>query len=257
MNRLIQGMLVLCLLAGMASSTFAQTSTTTTTYAAIDYNDYLKSPFTNPQWDPFVQEGFEAMDKNDLVTTIEFLRKSITLGCQSPLVLFKLALCYEAQGSYYSSVQYYELSKEQFQKSNSQHRYRKMFNSNYGRALYMMGETDKAFPILEQAAKEDKSYWICKLLGQISLTKGDLDKAVNYYGQAYTMNDPANTATEQLGMLLELARAYKSQNDLASTQKYYETALKLDPTNKEANDFIRSQQKNNSLEKAMQVLEKN
>lgn len=240
---------------GKGDSPNAKAEEALTTYAAIDYGDYLDSPFTNPQWDPFVQEGFEAFDHNDIVTTIEFLRRSITLGCQSPIVLFKLALSYESQGSYYSSIQYYDLAKEQFRKSNSHHRYWKMFNENYGRALYMMGQTDRAIPFLEQAVGQNPSYWIFKLLGQITLARGDVGKAASYYGQASQMDDPANTINEQLDMGLQLARTYKSRNDLETTQKYYEWVLKVDPNNREASDFLRSQKKNDSLEKALQVFE--
>lgn len=223
-----------CLLS--AATVFSQQSFST--YANSDFNDYKKSPFANALWDPFVKEGFEALDRTDLQSSIEFLRKAANSGCKSPLVFFKLALAYEAQGSYYSAIQYYELARESFKQANPDHRYAKQLDENYGRALYLMGKTEKALPILENAAKGSSTPWILNLLGQIYLNQGDALKATVYYERLFQMKDSGLKKNEVLNIYLQLARSYRNKGEKTQAEKYYKKILELDPSHGEAKEYI-------------------
>lgn len=222
-----------------ASSGLAQTPKEFTTYAASDYADYQKSTFANPQWDPFVKEGFDALDKGDLDTTLEFLKKAVNRGCASPLVYMKMALSFEGQGSYYSAIQFYEMAEESFKKANQNHRYASDFKANYGRALYLMGQKDKAIPILEQAAATANHPWILKLLGEVYTEKGDHQQATAYFERL--LKDPQHglTPPEVLDINLLLARAYRKQNAAEGALRYYENVLQMDPAHKEASDYVK------------------
>lgn len=224
-------------------------------YASQDFKDYQKSSFANPAYDPFVEEGFKALDRQDLDSTIEFLKKAVGLGCQSPVVFFKLALAFEGEGAYYSAIQYYELARDQFQKSKQPHRYRDSFDENYGRALYLMGQTDKAMPYLEKAAQKTKMFWLLKLLGQIALANGDSSKGVAYYEEALALNDPSASGEDILNMYLELARAYLNQNNNAIARKYYEKIISIDPNNSEARNYLKEVQKRETEQRVFEILD--
>lgn len=225
-------------------------------YAGSDFTAYQSSQFSNPNWNDFVKEGFEAADKQDTQTCIEFLRKSINMGCGSPIVLFKLALCYEAQGSYYSAIQYYELAGSQFKQANQNHRYALEFEEHYGRALYLMGQISKAIPILEAASQKSTTPWVLKILADYYLNQGDYEKATSYYERLFSLENHGVGAQEQLNTYILLARAYKGMGNEEMTQRYYEFALQMDPKNQEASQHLREKTKNQQFEKVFEVLEK-
>ncbi|MBI2339749.1 MAG: tetratricopeptide repeat protein [Deltaproteobacteria bacterium] len=240
----------------LSSAAVAQTPTAA--YAAQDYAAYQKSPFANRMWDSYVQEGFAALDRQDAAGAIEFLRKAVGEGCESPLVYFKLALGYEALGSYYSAIQYYEQAKVQFAKANKDHRYNREFDANYGRALYMMGQTEKALPVLEKAAKTSDSFWLLKLLGDVALSKDDYLTATAYFERALRSNDPDLTGEAQLDMALTLARIYAKQNQTDGAKRYYQKVLEIDPNNQEAKKYLSSfkGQDSGTYDKIFEILEK-
>ncbi len=224
-------------------------------YASQDFKDYQKSSSSNPSYDPFVEEGFKALDRQDLNSTIEFLKKAVGLGCQSPLVFFKLALAFEGEGAYYSAIQYYELARDQFQKTKEKHRYRDSFDENYGRALYLIGQVDKAMPYLEKAAQKTKTFWLFKLLGQIALANGDSSKGIYYYEEAIALNDPSAAGEDILNMYLELARAYLNRNDNPTARRYYEKILEIDPHHTEARNYLKEVKKREAEERVFEILE--
>ena len=220
---------------------------------ADDYTAYSQSPFSNPAFDPLVKEGFEAMDREDTATAIEFLRKGVTAGASSPLVFFKLALAYETQGSYYSAVQYYDLAREGFKKANQDHPYFRQFPENYGRALYMLGQTDKALPVLEEAASNTLgSPWVCRLLGQIFLSKKQAGKAADYFAR-FAAKEPNITKKELIDIDLGLARAFRGAGDEENTAKYYGKVAALDPSNQEAGQYLRNKNSSRSMDKLFEI----
>ena len=223
----------------------------------FDFDEYQKTSFSNPAWDPFVREGFEAFDKNDLPTALEFLRKATNIGCQSPLVYVKLALAYEVQGGYYSAAQYYELASSQIKSIHPGHRYAESFDENYGRALYMMGQMDMAVPLLEKAAlKNNTSPWVLQLLGQHALTRGDIQKASFYYEKLLATGGGQITYPEQLDLYLQLARSFANGKNTDKAIAYYESVLKLDPQNQEAAQFISSHKNTGNMDKVFEIMEK-
>lgn len=224
-----------------------------TTYSSEDYAAYSQSSLKNPAWDPLVKEGFDAMDRQDITTSIEFLRKAVIAGCISPIVLFKLALGYETTGSYYSAVQYYNLAREGFKKANQDHRYYKQFPENYGRAIYMLGQTDKAIPILEGAAGNlDCSPWVLKFLGQVYLAKKDPGKASDYFTRYAAKGNV--TTPELIDMHLGLARAFNAGADPDNAVKHYQEVAALDPSNQEAQTYLRQKKSNHSLDHLFEMM---
>lgn len=259
MLTLFRPFLIFLVLIGFATFTinsYSQEKPSPTKHAAEDYKAYKNSPFSAREWDPLVKEGFEAMDRQDMQTSIEFLRKAANLGCQSPIVFFKLALGYESQGSYYSAIQYYELALGAFKKANKKHRYWKSFDENYGRALYMMGEMNKAIPILEKAAKNSTTPWVLKLLGQHYLSQKDQLKATAYFERLTQLQDHGLTIVEQLQINIDLARLYAAQDEEGAAKRYYERVLQLDPNNREARDFLKKGERQQSFEKLFEILDK-
>ncbi|MDO8519821.1 MAG: tetratricopeptide repeat protein [Deltaproteobacteria bacterium] len=208
------------------------------TYAREDYEAYSHSSYASPAWDPLVKEGFEAMERQDMTSGIEFLRKGVIAGCLSPIVLFKLALGYETQGSYYSAVQYYDLAREGFKKANQDHRYAKQFSENYGRALYMLGRTDKAIPVLEEAATSTEgSPWVLKLLGEVYLARKNPSQAAVYFGR-YVSAEKGIKKEDVVVIHLQLARLFANTGDSENATKHYEQIVRLEPNHQEANRYL-------------------
>lgn len=225
-------------------------------YAEEDYATYTASPFANPKWDPFVKEGFAAFDKEDLPTTIEFLRKVVQLGCASPLVYFKLALSYEAQGSYYSAIQYYELAKAAFEKGNRDHRYFEQFDESFGRALYMLGQKDKALAQFEKVVRKRDVGWILKMLAEHHLAKEDYLKSLPYVERLMILPDSPLTNEEKVNIQLTYARYYFGQNETPSGERYYRKVLELDPQNAEAGNYFKAKEGNERNKKLLETMEK-
>lgn len=221
-----------------------------------DWAEYKKSSHTHPSWDPFVEEGFRAYDRSDIRSALEFLKKTLSLGCQSPLVYFKLALIYESHKTYYSSLQHYEMARDEFNKTKSQHPYSQEFDEHYGRALYMSGDIEKAMPYLERSAKRTQSYWILRLLGQTAMKSGDLIKATSLYEQAASLTDPSNTPDDRINMYTELARGYQNQGEMASVELYYQKIIQINPDHPEAGKYFDQINKNKSQQKAFEIFER-
>lgn len=225
-------------------------------YAEADYAAYAATPFANPKWDPFVKEGFNAFDKEDLPTTIEFLRKVVQLGCTSPLVYFKLALSYEAQGSYYSAIQYYDLAKGAFENGNRDHRYFEQFDESFGRALYMLGQKDKALAQFEKVAKKRDVGWILKMMAEHYLGKEDYLKALPYVERLMNLPDSPLTNEEKVNIQLTYARYYFARNETDSGERYYRKVLELDPQNAEAGNYFKAKEGNERNKKLLETMEK-
>lgn len=234
--------LLLTLLTGTA---FGQPQTFTT-IAGADFEAYKTTPAASPVWDDLVKEGFAAFDRQDNLTALEFLRKSINLGCRSPLVFFKMALAYESQGGYYPAIQSYEFAADGFKKMNQTHRYVGLLSENYGRALYMMGQTAKAIPILEEAARTQASPWVFKLLAQNALAAKDEAKTLSY-DEAFATSPGAPTKPEEKEALyVEMARLADHIKDEAKAKTYYEQVVVINPANAEAKNYLKAQTPLNS-----------
>lgn len=208
------------------------------TLAAKDYQAYQESKFKDPRWDPYVQEGFEAFDREDLQTAVEFLRKAYLKGCRSPIVLFKLALSFESMGSYYSAVQYFELAGPLFKKSHKGHRYRKHYEENYGRALYMLGSEEKAIEVLKKAATKSDSAWILRLLGKVSIERKDYLEAVAYYERLLKLENSDVGLQERVDINRLLARIFRNQDQKQAAERYYKRILEVHASDPEAVNYL-------------------
>lgn len=221
-----------------------------------DFDTYSSSSYSNDLWDPFVEEGFKAFDKGDIIGSLEFLRKAVNMGCHSPLVYFKMALGFETNKSYYSSIQYYELAWEEFKKKPSDHPYYLQFEANYGRALYMMGQVDKAIPVLEKAlSKQDDTAWILKLLATYYITKGETEKAAGLYEKLIKVAPKEVNAIEVSNLFTLIARSKLEANLEEEAIAWYKKALSLDGTNAEAKNYLKQKQKEDSNKKVYDMIE--
>lgn len=223
--------------------------------AASDYQDYLNSRFAKASADKYVKDGIEAFHAGDFEVAQQNLYQAFNKGCESPIVLFQLALLFENKASYYSALEYYEMAEKNFKQANKDHRYAKTFTENYGRALYMGGKKDQAIPLLFKAAKKSKSYWLLKLVGLISFERGDTLNAVSYFERAVRIQDPSVTNVELVQMYTLLARLFANKSEFDGAERYYRKVTELDPTNQEANNFLNGIKQNYQQENMFKFLE--
>ena len=160
------------------------------------------------------------------------------MGCESPIILFQLALINESKGSYYSAIEYYQMAKKGFRSSHKSHRYHKTFNENYGRALYFSGKKAEALPLLKKAAKRSKSYWLLKLMGMMAYEDGDTLNAVSYLERAVRIPSSDVTTAELVYIYTLLGKLFLHKGEAGGAYRYYLKALELDPDNAEAKRYV-------------------
>lgn len=224
--------------------------------AEADYQAYLSSSHHSAKWDRHVKEGMMAFHAEDYDLAQQELYKAFNLGCESPLVLFQLALLSEYKKTYYSAIEYYQMAGQKFKHANQNHRYNATFTENYGRALYLSGKKDQAIPLLFQAAKRSNSYWLLKLVGMISYERGDSLNALSYFERAVRVKSPDVSNAELIYMYTLLARLFGNKSEFDGAQRYYRKVIELDPTNEEANNFVNGIRKQHEQQKMHEVMEK-
>ncbi|MBX7148984.1 hypothetical protein K1X76_07845 [bacterium] len=244
---------LLALLLTLSSAVYAQEQFTTV--AGQDYKLHTSSPFTNPKWDPFVKEGFDAFDRQDVQTGLEFLRKSVLLGCTSPLVLMKMGIGFESQGNYPVALQYYQMAFDNFAKWGKETSYYADFPEYYGRALYLSGNVVKAMPFLEEAAKTKPTSPILKLLIQNNLSSEDTVKAENFLEKLEKIQPTDYTAEEFVNFHLQLARLYKKADNKDMATKHYEKILTFDGDNKEARTYINESKRKSMMDEVFKIMD--
>lgn len=224
--------------------------------ADTDYQAYQSSSYHSAKWDHYVKEGMTALHSDDYDAAQQHLYKAFNLGCESPLVLFQLALLSEYKKTYYSAIEYYQMAGQKFKHANQNHRYNQTFTENYGRALYLGGKKDQAIPLLFQAAKKSNNYWLLKLVGMISYERGDSLNALSYFERAVRAKSPDVSHSELVYMYTLLARLFGNKSEFDGAQRYYRKVIELDPTNEEANNFVNGIRKQHEQQKMYDVIEK-
>lgn len=224
--------------------------------AGADDQAYQSSKYKSAKWDLHVKEGMKAFHADEFDVAQTELYKAFNLGCESPIVLFQLALINEYKKNYYSALEFYQMAGNKFQHANRDHRYNKTFTENYGRALYMSGKKDQAIPLLFKAAKHSNSYWLLKLVGMISYERGDSLNALSYFERAVRVKTPDVTNSELIYMYTLLAKLFGNKSEFDGAQRYYRKVIDLDPTNSEANNFINGIRKQHEQNKMHEVMEK-
>ncbi len=218
-----------------------------------DFAYYKRHGKTSKNWNDFVKKGFESYDQQDCEKSVSFLKQAAGVGCNDPIVLFKLAACSEFMGSYYSAAQYYKQSEDGLKTLPSPHRYANDFYEAYGRALYLNKKTDEALPYLAKAAEVGTpSFFLYYLLGEIYLGKQQNQPAATYFQKA--IEQPQATAsTAQLARAYgSVGQSYTEMKDWEKAIQYLDQALKYDPTNA---DFQNARYKVGELKRQEQLFQ--
>lgn len=245
---------ILCFLVILFSLCLSSQSQATSSYQG-DYNAYLNSRYSNSNWNAYVREGMKAFHEGQFDIAQRNLYKAFNMGCESPLVLFQMALISEYQKSFYSALEYYQMAKANFKKANKGHRYHREFNENYGRALYYSGKVDQALPILKKAAKRTKSFWLLKMVGMLAFEKGDTLTATSYFERAVRIRSSEVTKEELVYIYTLLGRMFANRGERDGALRNYSKVLELDPENGEARKFVSGIRKTYQQDKMMDMLE--
>lgn len=223
--------------------------------AESDIKAYQSTRHANAKWNNYVVEGIRSFHNGQFDIAQYNLYKAFNLGCQSPIVLFQLALLNEYQRSYYSSLKFYRQAKAQFQKSNTGHRYHKEYNENYGRALYDSGKEKEAMPLLKKAAKRSKSFWLLKLVGMIAYDQGDTLNATSYFERAVRIQSSDVTPDQLVFIYTLLGRIFINKGQKDGAYRYYQKVLEFDPGNAEANYVVQGIQKSYQRDRNKELIE--
>lgn len=231
-------------------------STDAQNYIDADFSAYKKSKFAAGKFNDLVKNGIMAFHAQNYEIAYKNLFTAYNQGCQSPIVLFMLALISEYNESYFSAVEMYQLARKGFDVANQDHRFNTMFYENYGRALYFSGRVDEARPVLQKAAKKTKSFWLLKLMGMLAFDQGDTLNAVAYFERAVRISSPDVTSRELVDIYITLARLFDRQNEPDGAKRYYYQVLQIDPQNAEASQYMRGLEKKAANNKMQEQLQK-
>lgn len=223
--------------------------------AASDWRAYRLSQYASAKWDSLVKEGIEAYHAENYDVAQKALYKAFNQGCESPIVLFMLALLNEYKRSFYSALEYYQMAQKGFKRANQDHRFNKEFLENYGRALYYSGKKNEALPLLKKAGRHSKSFWLLKLLGQLSYEQGDTLGAVSYFERAVRVKDKDVTRQELVYIYTLLGRLFLAKGEQDGAMRYYQKVLELDQNNQEAADYLRQMQRIYQQKKMIEVID--
>jgi tetratricopeptide (TPR) repeat protein len=223
--------------------------------AAEDYQAYAKTRYASSSWNRFVKEGIEGFHAGNYDIAHNTLYKAFNKGCESPIVIFMLALLSEYKKSYYSAIDYYKMAAKGFKKANKNHRYRKTYNENYGRALYYSGKKQEALPILRKAAKKSKSYWLLKLLGMLAYEQGDTLNALSYLERAVRVRSTDVTKEELIYVYTLLGNLFLHKGEQDGAHRYYQKVIELDPNNPKAKKFMGIIEKTYRNKQMMELME--
>ncbi|TAL26042.1 MAG: tetratricopeptide repeat protein, partial [Nitrospirae bacterium] len=95
-----------------------------------------------------------------------------------------------------------------------------------GYAQWTQGDLDKALEYYQKAVSIDPNYENALFeLGYINNEKGEYRKAIEYYNKVAVLNPRAKDALNNLGL------AYSQLNDIPNAEKWYKKSLELDPNN--------------------------
>jgi len=224
--------------------------------ATDDYQAYLGSKYASASWNDYVTNGFEAFHSAEYDMAQTSLYKAFNKGCESPIVLFMLALISEYKQSYYSSLEYYKMAEKAFKNSNSNHRFSETFNENYGRALYYSGKKNEAMPILKKAGKKSKSYWLLKLLGLMAYEEGDALNALSYLERAVRVKSDDVTKEELVYIYGLLGKLFLHKGESDGAHRYYQKVIELDPNNPEAKQFMNGIERSYQNKQMMDLMDK-
>jgi len=72
---------------------------------------------------------------------------------------------------------------------------------------------------MKQTDEINQNYFI-NALGLISLSKGDYDKALEYFEKAFKLFEKSNQEVEKIGVLLNIGELYRKKSDLKNAFKY-------------------------------------
>jgi len=249
-------LVIVCLFSIARADKVYAVTTLTNALANVDYSAYKRSRYAKESWNQTVKTGFEAFHSENYDVAQTSLYKAFNAGCESPILLFMLALLAERNQAYYSSLEYYKMAQQGFKKANKSHRYANTFEENYGRALLNSGKQSEAIAILKKASKKTKSFWLLKLLGMLAYEGGDTLNAVSYFERAVRVRSPDVTKGELVYIYTLLGKLFLSRGEQDGAHRYYQKALELDPNNAEAKQFMVQIERAYQQDKAYQLMDK-
>ena len=207
-------------LISLIPSAFAQTGN--------DYTFYRSYGQHNTSWDQYVKNGFEAYDRQDCLQTLEQLRLAISLRCEDPLVLYKLAVCSEKEEQLYTAIQYYKLAYNKLQYFPSAHPYKDSIYENYGRALFKNKSYDEALPLLEKASTTaTPSFSVFYMTGFIHAKNQAWEKAFPYLEKAVQQDTSGVPPPVLAQVYLLVAQARAQKGEYSSAIKMIKQALPM------------------------------
>ena len=122
--------------------------------------------------------------------------------------LLKIADSYYCQRDYITAAYYYN-------KYYPQLSYNKTYMYKYGYSLFMSNQTVKAITIFTETYNKNGNPNICKILGKLYLSKGDLINAEKYLTQAINI---LPNRIESYNLLIDIYSRDDYRNELLETQ---------------------------------------
>jgi len=223
-----------------------------------DYKLYAKLGDRNAKWDEFIAPAFTSFDQGQFATAGILLKKAYELGCRDPLVLFRLGIYYESTGEFDQAATLFDEAVEGVVKRYPGHPLAKAMPKHAGRALYKADRMDEALPHLKKAlAVEPDDFMLLLMAGQIERIQGNLTEARGYFERALAAGPPQGvTPDPKLALLRELIILTYELKDWDACRRYADSALKIDPRDKVANEYRKDLSRARQRQKELEIIKK-
>ena len=226
---LVNGLL-LCLLCVGASA------------ASPDWEAYRQNGDRSPNWNSFIESGFNAFDGGNWSTASNFLQRAYSKGCRDGLLLFKLGAYQEYLKEYSKAI---ELLKEAYKPLKNQypdHELTRSYHEHLGRIYYETDNYKEAKPHLVTAIQEmGENFMRLFMLGQILRMEKDWSQAIKAFEKSLKYEPPPIPNEDaRILVMLELMKIHNETENFDAALDYANRILSVQPQNTMAQQYRRN-----------------
>lgn len=196
-----------------------------------DYGFYLKSGHRSPQWDEFIEPGFQSFANGNYATAFLFLKQAFDRGCRDGLVLFMMGIFKESQRAYPEAAELLAQAAIRIPKQYPGHHLAKGIHEHAGRALYQIDDFVRALPELQKALEHSPdNFMLLFMAGQLLRMNKRTQEAKVLFETALTAKPPAGLEQDSKHRLArELMILSFELKDYAACSSYADQVLAIDP----------------------------
>lgn len=217
-----------------------------------------KSGHRSPQWDEFIEPGFQSFANGNYATAFLFLKQAFDRGCRDGIVLFMMGIFKESQRAYPDAAELLAAAAASITKQYPNSRLSKEIHEHAGRALYQIDDYVRALPELQKALEyAPDNFMLLFMAGQLLRMNKRYGEAKLLFEAALTAKPPAGLEQHARHRLArELMILSFELKDYLSCLSYADQVLAIDPGDATALKYKQRVEQQIHLKQQMEKMEK-